>query len=101
MPLLYKKDIMNNYMLPTDEEFVETVARAIARDRLHRDASDAMKDMVGLSLEESDLLESSFDRVFELLWMANGPIDIKNKNEYRADARAAISAINLRMLTST
>jgi hypothetical protein len=92
---------MNNYMLPTDDEFVETVARAIARDRLHRDASAAMQELIGVPLEDSTVLEGSFDRVFEALWRGTSPQDMRQKGEYRADARAAIAAINLKMLTST
>lgn len=91
---------MNNFLLPTDDAFVEDVARAIAKDRLHRDASFAMEQMIGIKLQDSDKLETSFDRIFETLWAGNQPNDLKNKEEYRADARAAISAINLKLLTS-
>lgn len=92
---------MNNYMLPTDDEFVEEVAKAIAKDRLHRDASHALEEMIGIKIQDTEVLENSFERVFNILWNGSTPVDIKNREEYRADARAAISAINLKILTRT
>lgn len=92
---------MNNILLPTDDDFVEAVARAIARDRLHRDASSAMQQMIGVPLEASEKLEGSFDMIFEKLWQGTSPQDMNQKDAYRNDARAAIAAINLKLLTST
>lgn len=92
---------MNNYMLPSDDDFVEHVARAIARDRLYRDASATVQDMIGVPIENVESLEGTFNRVFDALWAGDGEVDRRNKNEYRADARAAIAAINLKILTST
>lgn len=91
---------MNNYMIPADDDTVELVARAIARDRLHRDADEGVYNTLGVHLGDSDALEDSFERVFETLWASRMPGDMKQKDSYRADARAAISALNLKLLTS-
>ena len=88
------------YLLPNDEEFVNQIARAIARDRLLRDATEALQEMTGLTIRETDALTSSFDRAFELLWAGNSDIDRRQKASYAADAIAAINAINLKLLTS-
>lgn len=91
---------MNNYMLPTDDEFVETVARAIAHGRLFRDASNVVEQAMGVEVSKSEQIETAFDRIFEALWAGTTPTDLRNKDEYRQDARAAIAAINLKMLTT-
>lgn len=91
---------MNNYMIPSDDNFVEVVAKSIAKSRLRREANDEMFIMSGLRLEDSPEIEKSFDRMFELIWSKNTEEDRKNKEEYMEDARAAISAINLKFLTS-
>jgi hypothetical protein len=91
---------MSNYLLPTDEEFVEVIARAIARNRLHGEASDAVKELVGFELSESERLENSFDVIFEKLWAGELPEDMRQKSAYRSDALAAIRAINLKLLTT-
>jgi hypothetical protein len=88
------------YMIPSDEATVEAVARAIARSRIHRDADQALIQMVGISIQEHDRLEASFDRIFEMLWQRDNLEDNQQKADYREDARAAISALNLKLLIS-
>lgn len=90
---------MTQILLPADIEFVEAVARAIAKDRLFREASVALDDMIGVKLDASPL-ESAFDRVFDMMWSGTTEVDERQKAGYRNDARAAISAINLKLLTS-
>lgn len=92
-------DCMNTYLLPTDHDFVERIARAIGRDRLFRDASDLMKISTGVGLDESADSEI-FDREFELLWHDPSEVSVWNVEGYRADALAAIRKINLLLLTS-
>jgi len=92
---------MNNYMIPTDDETVEMVARAIARERLHNDADEGLFQALGVHLGDHNALEGSFERVFEMLWGSTQPGDEKQKERYRSDARAAIAAINLKLLVST
>lgn len=91
---------MNNLLLPVNDDFVEIVAKAIARNRMHQDASSALEDLIGVGLEESDRLENTFDNIFERLWNGTTQHDEKQKDQYRADAKAAIAAINLKLLTS-
>lgn len=90
---------MTQILLPTDTEFVEAVARSIAKDRLFREASVVLDDMIGVKLDASPL-ESAFDRVFDMMWSGTTEVDERQKAGYRNDARAAISAINLKLLTS-
>lgn len=92
---------MSDYLLPTDEQFVETIAMAIARNRLQKEASSALEEMVGLKIDSNPILEESFDRVFDLLWKGQLPEDMRQKDAYREDARVAIAAINLKLLTTT
>ena len=91
---------MSQYMLPTNDEFVDSVAKAIARDRMYREASDALEDMIGIRIESVDRLDQGFDPVFETVWNGNKPFNIEQRESYRQDARAAISAINLKLLMS-
>lgn len=91
---------MNNYLLPTDESFVEDVARAIARNRLYGDAADAVRELTGIEISVHERLEDSFDIMFEKLWAGDLPEDMRQKASYRSDALAAISAINLKLLTT-
>jgi len=88
------------YLLPNDDAFVNDVARAIARDRLMRDATEALEAMTGLSIQETEAITLSFDRVFERLWAGCDEVDMRQKASYAADALAAINAINLKLLTA-
>ncbi len=90
---------MNNYMIPTDEKFVEEIAKAIARNRLQEDTIAEVNSILGDTPNTGDLVDELLDRVFELLWAGNGPRDITQKIAYRRDALAAISAINLKLIT--
>jgi hypothetical protein len=88
------------YLVPTDDEFVESIAKTIARNRMHSDASNAMEEMIGIPLEESNSLESTFDEIFNNLWSGTSPTDARQRGLYRSDALAAIRAINLKLITS-
>jgi len=93
---------MNTYFIPTDPEFVEYVARAIARGRVHQDAAKAIQDIVGKDIQlESESFEKSLDAIFEKLWNGNSSLDKNQRANYIRDAIAAISAINLKLITST
>jgi len=98
--IIHQKSKMNNLLLPVNDEFIDTVAKAIARNRIHQDASSELKDIIGFGLEDSDRLETTFDNIFERLWGGTTQHDENQKDQYRADARAAIAAINLKLLTS-
>lgn len=91
---------MTTYLVPTDEAFVEHIARTIARNRMHFDASAAMEEIIGLPLDASQKLEESFDKIFEDLWAGTTDHDERQRQSYRNDALAVIRAINLKLLTS-
>jgi hypothetical protein len=91
---------MTTYLIPTDEDTVEVVARAIARNRIHIDASDAMEQMIGVPLAAAPQLESSLDRIFEELWAGKTDTDERQRSTYRSDALAAIRALNLKLITT-
>lgn len=90
---------MNNYMIPVNEKFVEEVAKAIARDRLQRDASHTVEQMLGKNPTITKNIEAVFDRVFDKLWEGTSDADNAQKEGYRSDAIAAIRLINLKLLT--
>jgi len=92
---------MDNYLLPTDDSFVEDVAKAIARDRLSRDASDAIEK----SFKENNIkvhldIDNAIDVIFEALWNGNTENDKQQRQNYKMDALAAIRSINLKLLIS-
>jgi hypothetical protein len=88
-----------NILLPTDEKFVEQVAKAIARDRLHREAVELLKDALGMDLPESPALDRRFDVEFESLWVGDEEECVWNRENYTIDAITAINKINLMLLT--
>jgi hypothetical protein len=88
-----------SFLLPTNEEFVEEVAKALGRDRLFRDASDLMKSKLGVTLKETESLDARFDGVFEQLWAGDDEEAEWNRENYKADALTAINKINLLLLT--
>lgn len=90
---------MNNYIIPTDNAFVEEVAMAIARERLLTEASDTIFNLMGHRLKDSDILEEKVDLIFKELWNGMSDHDMKQKESYRRDAIAAIRIINLKLLT--
>lgn len=90
---------MSQFMIPTDDEFVEQIAMSIARERMYREASDVLEDVVGVRIEDVSIMDQSFDAVFHKIWNGTSELDYNQRDSYRADARAAISAINLKMLT--
>ena len=90
---------MNNYMLPTDDAFVKDVAKAIAKNRLLGDAKYVAAEALGQFPGAEELLESMFLPIFEKLWEGNGEEDRYQRERYIEDAQAAISVINLKLLT--
>lgn len=89
-------------MLPNDSAFVEMIAKSIARSRARRDAAIVFQQITGLALEHIETLvpEDTIDSIFEKVWNGTSQHDQEEKNGYIQDARAAISAINLSLLTT-
>jgi hypothetical protein len=90
---------MTNYLIPTNEEIIEAVARSIAHDRLMRDAVSSMGPNVNLDTV-METFERVFDNMFETVWAGTTPHDEMQKEAFRLDAVAAIRTINLNLLVS-
>lgn len=90
---------MDNIAIPVDDAFVESVAKAIARDRLYRQANAEIQEISGgLGIQDIGHLERYFEDMFAVLWSSDLEGDEMQRNSYRADARAAIDSINLKLL---
>lgn len=94
---------MNDYLLPTDEAFVEDIAKAIARNRLLGDAGAIVDKILGtdMQIDMTETLETMLDPVLDSLWAGQTENDQYQRKMYKNDARAAIAAINLKLLTMT
>lgn len=91
---------MNNYLVPVSEEFVELIAKAIARDRFYRDVENSMEEMRHLKGVSEDQIDQAFEEAFDRVWFGNSSQDEKSKQNYRMAAASAIRAINLKLLLS-
>lgn len=91
---------MTQYLIPTSSEFIDDIAKSIARSRMIDDASGELEQMVGIRLEDNEMIEAAFDRIFDSLWNSEGPTSDQEKANYRRDAEAAIRAINLKLITA-
>jgi hypothetical protein len=88
-----------NILLPTNEIFVEQIAKAIARDRLHREATELLQNATGITLPDTQELNDRFDHEFEIIWQGKDDECVWNRENYRTDAITAINKINLLLLT--
>lgn len=86
-------------LIPTDEKFVEAVAKAVGKDRLYRDAADILKTTLGIVVKDSDSLDRRLDIEFEKLWTSDDEESVWNRENFMADALTAINKINLMLLT--
>jgi len=86
-----------HYVIPTNKEFIETVAKSIARERLMRESKYKLLKL-GYLPDNVTGLESTVEEVFESVWSSESQIDYEQRDEYMSDARAAINAINLKLL---
>ena len=86
---------MTTYFIPTDDNFVEYIAKTIARNRMDEAASKE----IALPLETLHKMEGPLDRIFEELWAGTDDNDVRQREAYKSDALAAIRAINLKLLT--
>lgn len=91
---------INNVLIPTNEKFVEEVAKAISKDFLYRDASSLIQSSLGINISQIKHLEDRFDKEFEMLWSSPDEESIAIREGYRQTAITAINKINLLLLTS-
>jgi hypothetical protein len=90
---------MSNYLLPTDDVFLDDVAKAIAKNRLLSEAEVIIDEMIPAEFDVEDALDTMFTPIFERLWAGTSEHDKHQRKMYREDARIAIAAINLKLLT--
>jgi hypothetical protein len=91
---------MNNYLVPVNEEYIEYIAKAIARDRFYRDVEGSMQEMRGMKGVSESQLEQAFEEAFDRVWFGGNIQDERSKQNYRMAATSAIRAINLKLLIS-
>ena len=91
---------MNNYLVPVSEEFIEHIAKAIARDRFYRDVEDSMQEMKGMKNITESQVDQAFEEAFDRVWFGGSVQDERSKQNYRMAATSAIRAINLKLLLS-
>lgn len=89
---------MNTYMLPTNDDFIEEIAKSVAKERILSDLRETMGASPGISAEAKSTLENTFIEVFETIWAGITAQDKRQRDLYIADARAAVSAINLKLM---
>lgn len=88
------------YLVPTDDAFIEEVAKSIARNRIYNDATNTFQQLIGRPIDESIGIEDTFDKIFETLWSRPAAEDEQQRQHYRSDALAAIRMINLKLMTT-
>lgn len=87
-------------MIPTTPSFVEVVAKAIGRNRMWQHADAEVRKYHGKGIENTEILEDTFEKAFLDVWDGQTSNDEHQRQVFRADAIAAISAINLKLLTT-
>lgn len=93
---------MNDYLLPADDNFVEDIAKAIARNRLFSDAESIINTSIAdIPFDTAEALEVAVAAIFDQMWQDPSHNGEYQRGVYRTDARVAISAINLKLLTLT
>jgi hypothetical protein len=91
---------MNTYLIPTDEDIIESVAKSIARSRMQDEAHKSLTDLASMRPKDSDDLDGMIDQIFEQIWAGSSEHDEKQKDAFRGDALAAIRTINLKLMTT-
>lgn len=86
-------------MLPVDDKFVEEIAKSIAKSRILYEAGIIIEELSLNSPAMHNVVEILIDDVFENTWNDINENNQCRKDMYRLDAKAAIAAINLKLLT--
>jgi hypothetical protein len=88
---------MADYMIPTNEQFIEHVAKAIAKNRILQEAKGSVGCIIDKVPDVMEQLEDILDQTFDEMWKSGSASE--QRQIYRDDARAVISAINMKLLT--
>ena len=86
-------------MIPANEEFVENVAKSIAKNRVLTEAIASVKDIIKTVPNVKEQIEEVIDQTFDHIWNCETASD--QCQLYRDDARAVIAAINMQLLMVT
>lgn len=86
------------HLIPLDPVYIESIAKAICRNRIYIESSRELFRMQGTNIADTEILEIVFDNMFETLWGGTSEKDEFKRKQYMEDAVAAISAINLNLL---
>ncbi len=96
---------MTEYLIPTDERFIEAIAKSIAKARMLDDAGydidTIVSSAVGIDCLTINKIDKIVNEVFEGVWNSSAEEDKVQREMYMKDAVAAISAMNLELLTLT
>ena len=88
---------MADYMIPTNDQFIEHVAKAIAKNRILQEAKGSVGSIIDKVPDVMEQLEDILDQTFDEMWKSGSASE--QRQIYRDDARAVISAINMKLLT--
>lgn len=89
---------MSAYLIPSTPSIIEDVAIAICRNRMRADVDAEIRKVYGSGLDDNQVFDSKFESAFSAIWAGKSEYDEMKRQQYRADAVAAISAINLKLL---
>lgn len=92
-----------SYLIPVDQDTIDLVAKAIARERVVHEARSQLSNISRNYTNAPDLtkeLERLVDENFEQVWNSKDPAVSAPKHEYQMDALVAINALNLKLLIS-
>lgn len=86
-------------MIPSDDAFIEEIAKEISKNRLKIDAAILFENIAGVKVRDDSVLFTLIDSSFNALWDGVTKVERDSRAAYIEDARAAISTINLKLLT--
>ncbi len=99
----WEEDKPMNTMIPTDTEMLNRVGKALARERLNDTTQTLMKqvkdEMRSFSNYNEEMLYEQLDASLDAIWNSPLPVNESFRASYREQARTAINAANLVLMT--
>lgn len=91
---------MPTYLIPSDSELIEHIAKSICRDRTISESINIISGIEELDgiLDDVDI-DVKFNSEFERLWSSQAPFDLMVRHSYMEDAINAINSINVYLLS--
>lgn len=94
--------MQDNLMLPaSDKLLIDTVAKAVGRSRVMRDAKLTAKELYKINIEDNAAFMDQLEKEFDALWASDFPQDRAVKESWREDAITMLGATNLFLVTNT